>query len=67
MIERLFRIERDVYQLILQAGELMAKDVPLKKAGVIPGLIRKGLVEVYSKCVSPSSEKKHKYFRVRDV
>ena len=52
-----------MYELILRAGELMAKDIPLKKAGVILGLICKGLVEVYRKRVSPSSEKKHKFLR----
>ena len=66
LIEELSRIERDVYELILQAGELMAKYIPLKKAGVIAGLICKELIEVYRRRVSPSSEKRHKYLRVRD-
>lgn len=58
-------LEREIYELILRVGDLMAKDVPLKKAGVIPSLVRKGLVEVYKRPVSSMSKKTHKYIRVK--
>ncbi len=32
MLDSLTRVEREVYELVLRAGELMAKDIPLKKA-----------------------------------
>ena len=67
MLESLTRIEREVYELVLRAGELMAKDIPLKKAGVVPSLVRKGLLEVYKKQVSPMSSKKHKYLKVKET
>jgi hypothetical protein len=66
MYESLTRLEREVYELILRVGDLMAKDVPLKKAGVIPSLVRKGLVEVYKRPVSSMSRKTHKYLRAKD-
>jgi len=66
MLESLTRLEREVYELILRVGDLMAKDVPLKKAGVIPSLVRKGLVEVYKRPVSSISRKTHKYLRAKD-
>lgn len=65
MAEYLTRVEREVYELISRAGELMTKDVPSKKAGVIPSLVRKGLVEVYKKPVSPMSDKKLKFLKVK--
>ena len=64
MLERLTRAEKEVYELISRAGELMTKDIPFKKAGVIPSLIRKGLVEVHRRPVSTLSGKKHKFLRV---
>ncbi len=65
MLESLTRVEREVYELVLRAGELMAKDIPLKKAGVVPSLVRKGLLEVYKKHASPTSPKKLKYLRLK--
>jgi hypothetical protein len=59
MYEDLTPLEREIYELILRVGDLMAKDVPLKKAGVIPSLVRKGLVEVYKRPVSLMSRKTH--------
>ncbi len=61
----LTKVERDVYELIRRAGEIMAKDVPLKKAGVIPSLVRKELVEVFKKPASSMSRKKHKFLRIK--
>ncbi|MCW3979161.1 MAG: hypothetical protein NWF12_05385 [Candidatus Bathyarchaeota archaeon] len=65
MFEYLTRAEREIYELILRAGELMAKDIPLKKAGVIPSLVRKGLVEVNKRPVSAMGERKLKFLRVK--
>ena len=65
MLEGLTEIEREVYELILRAGDLMAKDVPFKQAGVIPSLVRKELVEVYKRPASSSSQKKQKFLRAK--
>ena len=65
MLEGLTEIEREVYELILRAGDLMAKDVPFKLAGVIPSLVRKELVEVYKRPASSSSQKKQKFLRAK--
>ncbi len=64
MIESLSKIERAVYDLILRAGDLMAKDVPSKMAGVIPSLKRKGLVEAYKRPATPGSRKKQTFLKV---
>jgi len=65
MLDSLTRVEREVYELVLRAEELMAKDIPHKKAGVVPSLVRKGLLEVYKKHASPFSPKKLKYLRLK--
>ena len=65
MLESLTRVEREVYEIVLRAGEIMAKDLPLKKAGVVPSLVRKGLLDVYKKHASPTSPKKLKYLKLR--
>ena len=65
MIESLSKIERAVYDLILRAGDLMAKDVPSKMAGVIPSLKRKGLVEAYKRPATPGSRKKQTFLKVK--
>lgn len=65
VFEYLTRVEREVYELILRAGEVMAKDIPFKMAGAVPSLVRKGLVEVYKRPVSAMSEKKLKFLRVK--
>jgi hypothetical protein len=65
LLEGLTEVEREVYELILRAGDLMAKDVPFKLAGVIPRLVRKELVEVYKRPASSSSRKKQKFLRAK--
>lgn len=65
MLEGLTEIEREVYDLILRASDLMAKDVPFKLAGVIPSLVRKELVEVYKRPASSGSRKKQKFLRAK--
>lgn len=63
MLEGLTAVEREVYELIARVGDLMAKDVPPKLAGVVPSLVRKGLVEVFKRPASSSSRKKQKFLR----
>ena len=65
MLRALTDLEREVYEFIRQVGEVMAKDVPFKKAGAVPSLVRKGLVEVYKRPVSPMSRKTHKFLRAK--
>ena len=65
MLESLSKVERAVYELILNAGDLMAKDVPLKMAGVIPSLVKKGLVEAYRKPATPDSRKKQTFLKAK--
>jgi hypothetical protein len=65
VLKALTDIEEEVYQLIKRAGELRAKDVPFKKAGVIPSLVKKGLVEVYKKPSAPGGRKKCKFLRCK--
>ncbi len=65
MLEGLTDVEREVYELILRAGDLMAKDVPFKLAGAVPRLVSKGLVEVYKRPASYTSRKKQKFLRVK--
>ena len=65
MLESLSQVERAVYELILRAGDLMAKDVPNKLAGAIPSLIKKGLVEAYSRHATPGSRKKQTFLKAK--
>ena len=65
MLESLSHVERAVYELILRAEELMAKDVSFKMAGVIPSLVEKGLVEAYSRHATPGSRKKQTFLKAK--
>jgi len=65
LLRALTDLEREVYEFIRQVGEVMAKDIPFKKAGAVPSLVRKGLVEVYKRPVSPMSRKTHKFLRAK--
>ncbi len=65
-MEELTPVEREVYEFISQLGEVMAKQVPTRLAGAIPGLVEKGLLEVYKRRVSPTRMKKMKFVRVRE-
>ncbi len=65
MLESLSQVERAVYELILRAGDLMAKDIPFKMAGVIPSLKRKGLIEAYKKPATPGSRKKQTFLKAK--
>ena len=65
MLESLSQIERAVYELILRAGDLMAKDIPFKMMGVIPSLKKKGLVEAYRRPATPGSRKKQTFLKAK--
>lgn len=65
MLESLSQVERAVYELIIRAGDLMAKDVPSKMAGVIPRLVKKGLVEAYRRPATPDSRKKQTFLKAK--
>lgn len=59
---KLSPVEQRVYDLICQ-GDVMAKQLSPWESGAVPGLIQKGLVEVYKKDVSPYRVKKIKFLR----
>jgi hypothetical protein len=54
--------EQRVYDLVCQ-GEVMCKQLTPWESGAVPGLIQKGLIEVYKKDVSPYRVKKIKFIR----
>ena len=64
MSVELTSIEKEVYELIRRAGEIMTHQIPPKKAGAIPNLVNKGLVEVFKKRLSPFRNKKIKYAKI---
>jgi hypothetical protein len=66
MIETLSKVEKEVYELVAGAGMLMAKDLPYKKAGAVPHLIRKGLIQVVKKRIHSGTEKKCKYLCINE-
>ena len=54
--------EQRVYDMVSQ-GDVMCKQLSPRESGAVPGLVQKGLVEVYKKDVSPYRVKKIKYLR----
>jgi hypothetical protein len=60
---KLSPVEKRVFEIISR-GDVMCKQFSPKESGAIPGLIQKGLVEVYKKNVSPYKVKKAKYVRI---
>ena len=54
--------EQKVYDLVSQS-DVMCKQLGPNESGAVPGLIQKGLIEVYKKDVSPYRVKKIKYLR----
>jgi len=65
MLESLSKVEREVYDLILRTGEVMVGDIPSKKAGAIPSLVNKGLVEIEKRKINHQTTKKSKFVRIR--
>ena len=66
MIESLSKVEKEVYELIAGAGMLMAKDIPFKKAGAIPSLVKKGLIQVLKKQIHSGTDKKCKFLCIKE-
>jgi len=56
--------ERQLYEYIKRAEEIMVSNIPSRMMGALPNLIRKGLVEVYKKQTVPWSPKKKKFVRI---
>lgn len=56
--------ERRVYDLVCN-GDVMCKQISPRDSGAIPGLIQKGVLEVYSKQVSPIRDKRLKFLRLK--
>lgn len=54
--------ERRIYELVCQ-GDIMCKQISQLDSGAIPSLIQKGLVEVYSRPVSSTRDKRLKFLR----
>ena len=66
MLESLSKVEREVYELVLRTGEVMAKDIPFKIAGAIPSLVNKGLVKIQKRQVHLQTSKKCKFICLPD-
>ena len=54
--------ERRIYELVCQR-DIMCKQISHLDSGAIPSLIQKGLVEVYSRQVSSTRDKRLKFLR----
>jgi len=49
----------------LQKGEILCRELSPRESGAVPGLVQKGLVEVFSKNLSTTRVKKHKLIRLK--
>jgi hypothetical protein len=56
--------EQRVYEMVCQ-GDLMCRQLTPMESGAVPNLIKKGLVEIYKKNVSPYRVKKIKFLRLK--
>ena len=54
--------EQRVYDLVSQS-EVMCKQLSPRDSGAVPGLVQKGLIEVYKKDMSPYRVRKIKFLR----
>jgi hypothetical protein len=54
--------EQRVYDLVCQS-EVMCRQLSPRDSGAVPGLVQKGLIEVYKKNVSPYRVRKIKFLR----
>jgi len=63
MSQELPEAEKEALEIIKSRGIMMTKQMPRDLSGAIPSLVRKGLVEVFKRRVTPFSEKKAKYIR----
>jgi predicted flap endonuclease-1-like 5' DNA nuclease len=57
-------VEKEVYELIKRTGEIMTVQIPATKAGAIPSLVNKGLIELVKRRASTWKEKKAKFVKV---
>ena len=65
LLKDLTALEREAYELIKRSGEVMTINVPSAIRGVIPGLVNRGLVEVYKRFTSHRKRRKRKFLRVK--
>jgi len=56
--------EQKVYEKVCK-GDLMCKQLTPRESGAVPSLVRKGMVEIYKRNVSPSKGKKFKFLRLK--
>jgi hypothetical protein len=56
--------EKEVYDFIRRLGEVITTQIPNDKAGAIPNLVNKGLVEVGKRSLSPWKPNKIKFVKV---
>ena len=59
---KLSQAEQRVYDLICQS-DVMCRQLTPWESGAVPGLVQKGLIEVYKKNVSPYRVRKIKFLR----
>ncbi len=59
---KLSQAEQKVYDLICQS-DVMCRQLTPQESGAVPGLVQKGLIEVYKKNVSPYRVRKKKFLR----
>lgn len=59
---KLSQTEQKVYDLICQS-DVMCRQLTPQESGAVPGLVQKGLIEVYKKNVSPYRVRKMKFLR----
>ena len=66
MSKKLSALEREVYEYIMEQGELLTKNVPARMRGAIPNLMNKGLVELVKKRTSIWGSKKRKFVKIKE-
>ena len=54
--------EQKVYDMVCQ-NDIMCKQLTPRESGAVPGLVQKGLIEIYKQNVSPYRVKMLKYLR----
>ncbi len=56
--------EQKVYEKVCN-GDVMCKQLPPRESGAVPGLVRKSIVEIYKRTLSPRKGKKFKFLRLK--
>jgi hypothetical protein len=57
-------VEREVFDFIKRSGVVITTQIPQDKAGAVPNLVNKGLVEVVKRSLSLGNAKKNKFVKV---